>query len=231
MKRSLVFGWGLAAALGGAAVQAAPVIWDNGAVASLLPGGSNLSGFHQAANFSTSYLSNLTGLTFWSLEAANAYSGSISYSIWGDQGGTPDTGTLLSSGSVAPTRTAEVGDVFGLNIFRNDFSFSLLNLAAGNYWLGLHLGDLSSGSDAIDFYWSWADANTTNGGASDDQEQSLFPYDPTWGTNQAEHAFLINGERVGTPVPAPASLALSLLALSLLGTSAPRRQIKPSTDA
>lgn len=222
MKKSMIT-LGLTAVLSlGSAVQAA-TLWDNGGVAAVSPGASNMSGFHQAANFSTSFATNLTGLTFWTLEGARTYAGNIHYSIFGDSGGALDAGNLLGSGLVSATRTGE-GTALGLNVFRNELSFSLNALAAGNYWIALHNGDLSSGSDAVDFYWAWADANATNGGAFDDMERSLFPSDPTWGTNQAEHAFVLLGDRVINQVSEPGALLLALLASALAVAPVRRRR-------
>ena len=206
--------------------QAAPVaLWDNGGPAAMTQGGSLMSSFFQAANFTTGFATNLSSASFWSLERDQAYAGFISYSIFGNIVGSPDETTVFTTGSVVPTRTDTLTTALGLNIFQYDFALAVTNLAAGTYWLALHNGALSTGADEEEFYWAWSDVNATNGGAVDDQERSLFPSDLTWGTNQAEHAFLIAGERfIGEqPISEPGTLLLATLAAGLGLTLSRRR--------
>ena len=205
--------------LAGSLAHAAPVtLWDNGGPASsvLTQGGSNMSSFVQAANFTTSFATNLSSASFWSLETGSAFDGLITYSILGNASGSPDENLVFASGSVAPTRTDTLAIAQFQNIFQYDFALSVTNLAAGTYWLELHNGALSVGSDEVQFSWAWSDGNLTNGNALDDQELSLFPPDLTWGTNQAEHAFLIAGERfVGQEISEPGTPLLVTLAAGL----------------
>ena len=210
--------------------QAAPVtLWDNGGPATETQGGSQMSSFFQAANFTTGFATNLSSTTFWSLEGGSAYAGSISYSIFGSTDGSPNESAVFASGNVAaPSRTTIGSTSLGglaLGIFRYDFDLAVTNLAAGTYWLALHNGALDTGADDVEFYWAWSDANATNGGALDDQERSLCPSELTWGTNQAEHAFLIAGERfIGEqPISEPGTLLLATLAAGLGWTSSRRR--------
>ena len=188
-----------------------------------------MSSYLQAANFTTSFATNLSSASFWSLEAGSSYDGSITYSILGNASGfpngSPDESLVFASGSVAPTRTGTLGTALGLSVFQYDFALTVTNLAAGTYWLALHNGALSTAANEADFYWAWSDANATNGGALDDQERSLFPQDLTWGTNQAEHAFLIAGERFigGQQISEPGTLLLATLAAGLGLTLSRRR--------
>ena len=213
--------------LAGPLAHAAPItLWDNGGPASsvLTQGGSLMSSYLQAANFTTGFATNLSSASFWSLEAGAAYDGSITYSILGNAGGSPDESLVFASGSVAPTRTDTLGTALGRSVFQYDFALTVTNLAAGTYWLALHNGALSAGADEAEFYWAWSDVNATNGGALDDQERSLFPPDPTWGTNQAEHAFLIAGERfIEQPISEPGTALLVALAAGLGLMSSRRR--------
>ena len=207
--------------LAGPLAHAAPfTLWDNGGPSISTPGGSEMSSYLQAANFTTSFATTLSSASFWSLEANLAYAGSISYSIFGNISGAPDETTVFTTGSVAPTRTDTGDTVFGLSVFQYDFGLSVTNLAAGTYWLALHNGALSTGAGEEEFYWAWSDVN-----GLDDQERSLFPPDPTWGPNQAEHAFLIAGERfIGEqPISEPGTLLLATLAAGLGLTSSRRR--------
>lgn len=131
---------------------------------------------------------------------------------------------MLTSGSVAPTRTSLRTTVNGLSVFQYVFDLAVANLAAGTYWLELHNGALSAGADEAAFYWAWSDANATNRGTLDDQERSLFPLGPTWGSNQAELAFMIAGERfVGQPISEPGTLLLATPAAGF-GLSSSRRR-------
>ncbi len=216
------------------AAYAAVTLWDNGGPATAPnQGGNNMSSFNQAADFTTTFTTNLSSVTFWSLEGvstvAPSYAGSIFYRIVGDIGGAPDDSTVLASGTATPTRTG-AGTALGLNVMKNDFGIALNSLLAGTYWLELHNGALNVGSDDVEFYWSWSDLGAAdNGSSSLDQERSLFPNDPTWGTNAAEHAFLIMGDRNVLPppgIPEPATLLLTAIAMgSALFVSRRRRPV------
>ena len=170
--------------LAGPLAHAAPVtLWNNGGPAISTQGGSVMSSYLQAANFTTSFATNLSSASFWSLETGSSYGGLITYSILGNASGfpngSPDENLVFASGSVVPTRTDTLATALGLNVFQYDFALAVTNLAAGTYWLALHNGALSAGADEADFSWAWSDANATNGGALNDQERSLFPLDPT----------------------------------------------------
>ena len=211
--------------LAGPLAHAAPVtLWNNGGPAISTQGGSLMSSYLQAANFTTSFATNLSSASFWSLETGSSYGGLITYSILGNASGSPDGNLVFASGSVVPTRTDTLATAIGLNVFQYDFALAVTNLAAGTYWLELHNGALSAGADEAEFYWAWSDANATNGGALDDQERSLFPLDTTWGSNQAEHAFLIAGERfVQQQISEPGTTLLVTLAAGLGLISSRRR--------
>ena len=211
--------------LAGPLAHAAPVtLWNNGGPAISTQNGSLMSSYVQAANFTTTFATNLSSASFWSLEAGSSYEGLITYSILGNASGSPDENVVFASGSVAPTRTDTLATALGLNVFQYDFALAVTNLAAGTYWLALHNGALSAGENEAQFYWAWSDSNTTNGNAIDDQERSLFPLDPTWGTNQAEHAFLIAGERfVEQEISEPGTALLVTLATGLGLISSRRR--------
>ena len=211
--------------LAGSLAHAATVtLWDNGGPATTTQGGSIMSSYLQAANFTTSFATNLSSASFWSLEMGSSYAGSISYSILGNASGSPDENLVFASGSVVPTRTDTLAAALGLNVFQYDFALAVTNLAAGTYWLELHNGALSAGADEAEFYWAFSDDNATNGGALDDQERSLFPLYPSWGGNQAEHAFLIAGERfVQQQISEPGTTLLVTLAAGLGLISSRRR--------
>jgi hypothetical protein len=190
----------------------AVTLWDNGGPAAANPGGSNLSDTQQAQDFSLTTTSNLTSVTFWSLEASTAdYVGTVFYQITNNAAGAPGA-TVFGFGTATPTRTA-AGTVLGLNQFQNDFAVAVNNLAAGTYWLTLHNGPLGS-TAFTDFYWSWADLNGSNTGTSRGQEFALNPLGTAWSTNDQEHAFNISGVTV---VPEPATWLLTALGVAAWG--------------
>jgi hypothetical protein len=200
-----------------ASAAMALTVWDNGGPSVILAdqGGSNLSEFKQAEDFTLSFASNLTSMTFWSLEASAAdYSGSIFYEIFNNAGGAPGATVFGSGTATTVTRTA-AGTAAGLNVFKNDFSLTVNNLAAGTYWISLHNGpQLSSGY--TDFYWSFADANPTNTPTKFGRELALpAMVAAPWTTNDREHAFLINGELV-PEVPEPETWVLLCVGLTAL---------------
>lgn len=185
---------------------AGAVIYSSGPPDGL--GGSAMTDFYQADDFSIVSNTSLTGIRFWNLEASVAdYAGSIFWYIFSDNAGLP--GTALFSGSAAPTRTA-AGTALGLNVFQNDFALSV-SLGAGTYWLVLHNGDPVTNNAFTDYYWATADftGNTTNRGA----EQSITPPDPNWASNGLEHAFEVFGD---VTVPEPATYMLVGLGLAWL---------------
>ncbi len=191
-----------------AGVATAALAWDNGAPASLIPGvipdSSNLSELRQAEDFTLSTTSNLTSVTFWTLESQAAdFTGSIFYEILGDAVGAPGV-TSFGSGLASVTRTA-AGSAGGFDQFQNDMALSVTNLAAGTYWLALHNGPLAS-TNFTDFAWSWTGLNAVNTPTSRGQEFSLNPLAVAWNTNDAEHAFSVYADAVvinpGLPEPA-----------------------------
>ena len=199
-----------------ASASMALTVWDNGGPTVVLAdqGGSNMSEFQQAEDFTLSAASNLTSMTFWSLEASSAdYSGSIFYQVTNNLAGAPGA-TVFGSGTAITTRTA-AGTAAGLTQYKNDFSLAVNNLAAGTYWITLHNGALSS-PGFTDFYWSFTDLNPANTPTFRGKELSLPPMVATpWSTNSAEHAFLIGGEFV-PEVPEPETWLLLGVGLTVL---------------
>lgn len=208
---------GLALQAGGA--LASVTLWDNGGPASAIPGGSLMAGTVQAEDFTLGFATNLSSVSFWSLQGGSTdYAGSIYYQIVGNSTGQPGT-TVYGSGQVTPTRTATGNSVSGYTEYRNDFAVAISNLAAGTYWLELNNGPLGT-TTLTDFYWDWTDVGGINSASNRGQEMETGVAS-AFTTNDAEHAFLITGDRVvivpppnGTPEPA--SLALTGAALALL---------------
>ena len=194
----------------------AGIIYDNGGPAVILPGGSQMSDTYQGQDFIVSSATNLTSVTFWSLEGVPAdFTGSIFYQIVNDAAGSPGL-TVLDSGTrtgAGLTRTA-AGTALGFTQFQNDFAVSALGVTPGTYWLLLHNGPLGTTAFS-DFYWSWADLNGTNTPTNRGQEKGLAPV-TGWTTTDAEAAFNVSGTLVSSGVPEPGTIGLSVAGLGLL---------------
>ena len=200
----------LALAWQAASPALAATVWDNGAPATVVTGGSVMTDTIQAEDFTLLTTTDLTGITFWDLQGVTGdYLGSINYQIYAGSPG----GTLVASGSATPTRTA-AGTVLGYSQFQNDFAVSITGLVAGTYWLALHDGPVASTSFA-DFYWSWADLNATNAPTTRGLELGLAPLATSWTTNEQEHAFLITGVSSVPELTPAAMLGLGLGAVFL----------------
>lgn len=185
-----------------ATAWAAPV-WTNGTPDFV--NGSVMSDTYQAEDFSLGSSTTLTGITFWSVEAAGAFSGSISWEIFS---GVPG-GTVVASGSASTITRTAAGSLSGLNVIQNQFSVSVADLAAGTYWLAMHNGSISS-TAFNDFYWATAADNASARG------RELWLVDPSsgWTTNGYEHAFSIDGRPGGGgAAPEPSTAALAVLAM------------------
>lgn len=175
----------------------AGLIYDNGAPDQA--SGNEMTQWIQAEDFNLANPEILTDIRFWNIEdpAAAGYQGSITWQIYSDSAGMPDT--VLFSGTVSPTRLATgllVSDSF--QEYQNDFSVGSISLAAGTYWLGLHNGPLATDTRS-EFYWE-----TTSGGpnpVSYGQEDETPFGDGAWFNNSREHAF-----QLYNVVPEPSTL-------------------------
>ena len=192
----------VALTLAAATAWAAPV-WTNGTPDFV--NGSAMTDTYQAEDFTLGSTTTLTGITFWSVEAAGAFSGSISWEIFSGAPG----GTVVASGSASSISRTAAGSLSGLNVIQNQFSISVADLAAGTYWLALHDGAISA-TDFDDFYWATAADNASARGLE------LYLPDPsaTWVTNGFEHAFSVDGRAGGGgSAPEPSTAALAVLAM------------------
>jgi hypothetical protein len=186
-------------------------LFNNGALNNL--NGNLMSELRQAEDFTLSELSNLTSITFFSLEADGAYTGSIDWSIYSGAGNQP--GILVGGGNATPTRN-NLGAVIPLDLdaYQNTFSVNLTNLAASSYWLVLHNGPVAT-TEFSDFYWGWTDLNAVNTPTIRGLEQSLAPPSLTWDDTGNEHAFFISGDPA-SGIPEPATVILLSTGLAAL---------------
>jgi hypothetical protein len=200
-------------------VQAAPVVTQSPDQAF----GANMSFAMVADNFSlgggpgASY--DITNLRFWSLQSAAAdYTGSVYWAIHADASGS--MGAVLHS-NVAAVAGSATGAFSLFDYAEYVFDIGVaFNLAAGDYWLALHNGPLTT-TDATEMLWGTTAAGTSPTGLYNDLTDAP---DEGWLDNYNEHAFVISGDRVFAPpppgdLPEPATLALVLGGLAAAGAS------------
>jgi hypothetical protein len=192
-----------AAMLAAGVPAASAAAFDNGAPNH--DSGNNMGYAWQADNFSLGSGTSVNAISFWSLEAAGAFRGSISWSIVGDSAGMPG-GTVFASGTQSAIARTSLGSYLGMDEFRNDFSLgSPLTLGAGTYWLVLHNGSFSNMGDPNEFLWETTSANGALGG--------MESYDGglTWSGTFSEHAFQVSA------VPEPASVLMLAAGMLVVG--------------
>ncbi|TFW30422.1 hypothetical protein E4L96_00060 [Massilia arenosa] len=215
MRHSLIQ-FALASTLGlfAAAAQADTVVYDNGSPDHA--SGNNLGFALQAEDFRLTVQARLTTIEFWTLEAADAYRGSISYEIRWNAGGA--LGASILQGTAAVTRTA-TGTYQGLTEYHNSFDLpSPLLMDPNPYWLILHNGGLDNFTDPNEFLWETAAMQPGQLGGAEAFSQG-GPFTP----NFQEHAFRISA----VPEPCPAFALVAglgvLAALGRRGAAARRR--------
>ena len=185
--------------------QAVP-IYDNGPPNQA--SGNEMTEFIQAEDFTLGGAATVGSVTFWDLEQAGAFQGSIIWQIYSNSGSN-QPGTLLFSGTALGLTHTSTGlnGPFGLVEFVDTFSVGSVSLLAGTYWLGLHNGPLTT-TTSNNFFWETTNLNARAGGQED-----FAPFGDGFTGNGQEHAFLLNG---GGSVPDTGSSAL-LLGFGLLG--------------
>lgn len=173
--------------------------------------GNNMGFALQADDFTACSAYAVTGVSFWSLEAAGAYRGSISWSIVSTPGG-----TALASGTVSDVVRTSLGSHSGMDGYRNDFNFGApLALADGTYWLILHNGSFGDMGDPNEFLWATTGANGSAAG------MESFDGGATWSSNFSQHAFQVSA------VPEPGPAAMLAVGLVLAGCLRRREQRSP----
>ena len=179
-------------------VAADPIIYNNGGPN--FASGNEATQWIQAEDFAFATPFTLTDIHFWALELAqNAYTGSVTYRIYGNDGTEPDETNILRQGTATPTRSFVSNDVWSY-----DFNIAPLALGPGTYWLGLHNGPLTTTS-RMEWYWATTNANLTLRGRED-----VSPFDTGgWFNNNQEHAFYLTGT-----VPEPGTMLLVGLGLA-----------------
>lgn len=183
------------------------IVFDNGAPDH--QSANNLGFAWQADDFTLSTGTSITGFRFWSLEAKDAYRGSISWLITRALGG-----TAIASGTLDTVRRTGLGESLGLDEYLNELSLTApLALGSGTYWLVLHNGGFGDLGDPNEFLWATSAANGSLRG------MESFDGGATWTSNFNEHAFQVSA------IPEPASVAM--LAAGMLIVACTRRRTQP----
>ena len=201
----------------------AGMIFDNG-----MPNGVNgdeLTIYVESEDFTLPSASVLTRVHFWAFEAegSDAYQGSIAWSIYADNAGTP--GAILYSGTATPNVTDSIeagccGLQEGLQL---DFSVGAIPLAGGTtYHLGLHNGPLTVTSANGPFFWSTTYPNSSPGGLKQASPFGSSDWTITSDGNVwNEHAFQLLED------PVPETATFGMLGAGLLGLAAfARRRLR-----
>jgi len=184
------------------------VIFDNGA-----PSGFTftLTPSVQAEDFSLDEPAIVGGVRFPALERLGGFSGSMSWSIRGDDaaaaaaaqpaaveiaGGTTSAVTRTLTGFIDPNHKNAAEGIYS-------FDVPPLALGPGHYWLILHNGPLSNdAADGFPGFFLW-EGNGDPRGAAGLEDPS--PFDAAWQPSLGERSFQL----LGVPEPGTTALALS----------------------
>jgi hypothetical protein len=197
---SLIFVLGLAQSAGAATV------FNNGGPDYF--SGTRMSEFVVADNFNLAADTNLTNIRFWSHQSLPAdYSGTIAWSIYDNGGASNTPGSVRASGSSSIAAVDfNQPTAFGLATYIFNIPVTL-TLMTGSYWLGLNNSPLDSANPS-EMLWA-----TTGPGRP---SEGVYLEGTSWVGTGNEHAFLLEGTAVTSPIPEPYMPAMMLAGLATL---------------
>jgi hypothetical protein len=170
--------------------------------------GTRMSEFVVADNFNLADDTNITNIRFWSHQSSPAdYSGTLAWSIYENVGASNTPGSVRASGSSSIAavdfnqRTAFGSDTYIFNIPVT------LTLLSGSYWLGLNNSPLNS-ADPSEMLWATTQPAPTGEG--------VYLDSTSWVGTGNEHAFLLEGTAITSPIPEPYMPAMMLAGLATL---------------
>jgi hypothetical protein len=188
-----------ALALGVAGAAHAAVLYTNGPIDGTVVGWTINDGLAVEDSFTLSSTSTITGVEF---------------GAWVNQGDQPltvDWG-IETSPTFADQGTAALSTTFldtnsqGFDVYQADFSVPSVTLGPGTYWLALQNGVAQAGNL---MFW---DQNSGPSSAVDNSQDSF-----------TSESFSILGDSVGASVPEPATWAMLVLGVGMIGFAARRR--------
>ena len=203
------------------ALAPAAVIFANGTPDLTQADARGITLFRSADDFTLGAAAGIDSVRFWMLATDTGFGGTLTYAFYQDAAGA--LGSVISSGTISNITPVSLGQVpaFIYYTYQVDFNLpSVLNLAAGTYWLEIHDGSDLTTDTKKEVYWSIA--NTGPGNAL----QSQVPTLPSGETGNAL-AFSLNGTLSTAPtgIPEPSTISISLaglIALALLRTRSAR---------
>jgi hypothetical protein len=202
MKRSLSMTSMLvvACAIGAAAPAAAATLYDNGAADPTISARPINFGNAYANSFTLAQDSTVTGVNFTSFDFPSVSISNVSWAI------TPAVNFAAAATSAAVSSSYLFTQGNGYRLDNNSFSTGALSLAAGTYYLLLENAVTTAGGSA---YWGVSDGPSIAYGNGFRYEQS--------------EAFQIIGTPNASAVPEPASWAMMIGGVGVLGGALRRR--------
>jgi hypothetical protein len=166
--------------------------------------GANMSAFLVAEDFTLAGTFDISNLQFWSLQSsASDYRGSVYWAIYDDNDGIP--GSIVQDNLASSVAAIATGFTTGFGYAEYVFNIPVsFQLTAGTYWLALHNGSISDGSE-VEMLWS---NSATGGGSAGVYTNVPLVASFEWIQVGQESAFLLEGSEPTTELPEPGTLIL-----------------------
>ena len=206
-------------ALAAAQVGFAAPVYNNGAPDQVY--GTQMSEVVVAEDFTLGAMTTIANIQFWSIQDVAAdYRGSVYWVVYSNVLGLP--GAILFGNTAVATPAVATGNstAFGYAEYMFNIDVADFTLAAGDYWLGLHNGPLTS-INATEMLWE-----TT--ASSIGSESKYFDSTSGWVGAGTHLAFALDGTGVVVPPPPPTGVpepgTLALVGLAVLVARVARRK-------